>query len=152
MNEEQLNLRNYKKVKLLDLVDIERIKKNKIYDKGNIIIQVSASRGQIFYLYNDDVLETKYVILIPKTKKINMKYLYYILQDELPMFLEKYQTNINIQPEIFKYLDLYIHDDIETQKHIVNILDKLDEQIKKEEELIEKFNDFKEYHLNKMFC
>lgn len=147
-----MNLRNYKKVKLLDLVDIERIKKNKIYDKGNIIIQVSASRGQIFYLYNDDVLETKYVILIPKTKKINMKYLYYILQDELPMFLEKYQTNINIQPEIFKYLDLYIHDDIEIQKHIVNILDKLDEQTKKEQELIEKFKDFKEYHLNKMFC
>lgn len=147
-----MNLRNYKKVKLLDLVDIERVKKNKIYDKGNIIIQVSASRGQIFYLYNDDVLETKYVILIPKTKKINMKYLYYILQDELPMFLEKYQTNINIQPEIFKYLDLYIHDDIETQKHIVNILDKLDEQTKKEQELIEKFKDFKEYHLNKMFC
>lgn len=147
-----MNIRNYKKVKLLDLVDIERVKKNKIYDKGNIIIQVSASRGQIFYLYNDDVLETKYVILIPKTKKINMKYLYYILQDELPMFLEKYQTNINIQPEIFKYLDLYIHDDIETQKHIVNILDKLDEQTKKEQELIEKFKDFKEYHLNKMFC
>lgn len=147
-----MNLRNYKKVKLLDLVDIERVKKDKIYYKGNIIIQVSASKGQILYLYNDDVLETKYVILIPKTKKINMKYLYYILQDELPMFLEKYQTNINIQPEVFKYLDLYIHDDIETQKHIVNILDKLDEQTKKEQELIEKFKDFKEYHLNKMFC
>lgn len=147
-----MNLRNYKKVKLLDLVDIERVKKDKIYYIGNIIIQVSASKGQILYLYNDDVLETKYVILIPKTKKINMKYLYYILQDELPMFLEKYQANINIQPEVFKYLDLYIHDDIETQKHIVNILDKLDEQTKKEQELIEKFKDFKEYHLNKMFC
>ena len=147
-----MNLKNYKKVKLLDLVDIERVKKNKIYDKGNIIIQVSASRGQIFYLNNDDVLETKFVILIPKTNKINMKYLYYILQDELPMFLEKYQTDINIQPEIFKYLDLYIHDDIETQKHIVNILDKLDEQTKKEQELIEKFKDFKEYHITKMFC
>lgn len=147
-----MDLRNYKKVNLLDLVDIERVKKNKIYDKGNIIIQVSASRGQIFYLNNDDVLETKYVILIPKTKKINMKYLYYILQDELPMFLEKYQTDINIQPEIFKYLDLYIHNDIETQKHIVNILDKLDERIKKEEELLQQYKDFKEYHLNKMFC
>ena len=147
-----MNLRNYKKVKLLDLVDIERVKKNKIYDKGNIIIQVSASRGQMFYLYNDDILETKYVILIPKTKKINMKYLYYILQDELPIFLKKYQTDINIQPEIFKYLDLSIHNDIETQNHIVNILDKLDERTKKEEELVLLFKDFKEYHLNKMFC
>lgn len=147
-----MNLRNYKKVKLLDLVDIERVKKNKIYEKGNIIIQVSASRGQIFYLYNDDILETKYVILIPKTKKINMKYLYYILQDELPIFLKKYQTDINIQPEIFKYLELSIHNDIETQNHIVNILDKLDERTKKEEELLLLCKDFKEYHLNKMFC
>ena len=147
-----MNLRNYKKVKLLDLVDIERVKKNKIYDKGNIIIQVSASRGQILYLNHDTTVGNQYIVLTCKDNKIiNTKYLYYIISDSLPEFLAKYQTGINIQPEVFKYLDLYIHDDIETQKHIVNILDKLDEQIKKEEELIEKFNDFKEYHLNKMF-
>ena len=46
-----MNLKDYKKVKLLDLVDIERAKKNKVYEKGNIIIQVSASKGQIFYLW-----------------------------------------------------------------------------------------------------
>ncbi len=148
-----MNLRNYKKVKLLDLVDIERAKKDKIYNKGNIIIQVSASKGQIFYLEQDTTLGSKYIVLTCKDNKIiNTKYLYYIISDSLPEFLEKYQTVINIQPEVFKYLDLYIHDDIETQKHIVNILDKLDEQTKKEQELIEKFKDFKEYHLNKMFC
>ena len=148
-----MNLRNYKKVKLLDLVDIERVKKNKIYDKGNIIIQVSASRGQILYLNHDTTVGSQYIVLTCKDNKIiNTKYLYYIISDSLPEFLAKYQTGINIQPEVFKYLNLYIHDDIETQKHIVNILDKLDEQTKKEQELIEKFNDFKEYHLNKMFC
>ena len=146
-----MNLRNYKKVKLLDLVDIERAKKNKIYDKGNIIIQVSASKGQIFYLDHDTTVESKYIVL-KDNKVINTKYLYYVISDLLPEFLAKYQTGINIQPEVFNYMELVIHNDIETQNHIVNILDKLDERTKKEEELLLLCKDFKEYHLNKMFC
>ena len=146
-----MNLRNYKKVKLLDLVQIERAKKDKIYNKGNIIIQVSASKGQIFYLDHDTTVESKYIVL-KDNKVINTKYLYYVISDLLPEFLAKYQTGINIQPEVFKYMELVIHNDIETQNHIVNILDKLDERTKKEEELLLLCKDFKEYHLNKMFC
>ena len=146
-----MNLQNYKKVKLLDLVQIERAKKDKIYNKGNIIIQVSASKGQIFYLDHDTTVESKYIVL-KDNKVINTKYLYYVISDLLPEFLAKYQTGINIQPEVFKYMELVIHNDIETQNHIVNILDKLDERIKKEEELLLLCKDFKEYHLNKMFC
>ena len=146
-----MNLRNYKKVKLLDLVQIERAKKDKIYSKGNIIIQVSASKGQIFYLDHDTTVESKYIVL-KDNKVINTKYLYYVISDLLPEFLAKYQTDINIQPEVFKYMELVIHNDIETQNHIVNILDKLDERTKKEEELLLLCKDFKEYHLNKMFC
>ena len=146
-----MNLRNYKKVKLLDLVQIERAKKDKIYNKGNIIIQLSASKGQIFYLDHDTTVESKYIVL-KDNKVINTKYLYYVISDLLPEFLAKYQTDINIQPEVFKYMELVIHNDIETQNHIVNILDKLDERTKKEEELLLLCKDFKEYHLNKMFC
>ena len=146
-----MNLQNYKKVKLLDLVQIERAKKDKIYNKGNIIIQVSASKGQIFYLDHDTTVESKYIVL-KDNKVINTKYLYYVISDLLPEFLAKYQTDINIQPEVFKYMELVIHNDIETQNHIVNILDKLDERTKKEEELLLLCKDFKEYHLNKMFC
>ena len=146
-----MNLRNYKKVKLLDLVQIERAKKDKIYNKGNIIIQVSASKGQIFYLDHDTTVESKYIVL-KDNKVINTKYLYYVISDLLPEFLAKYQTGINIQPEVFKYMELVIHKDIETQNHIVNILDKLDERTKKDEELLLLCKDFKEYHLNKMFC
>lgn len=146
-----MNLRNYKKVKLLDLVQIERAKKDKIYYKGNIIIQVSASKGQIFYLDHDTTVESKYIVL-KDNKVINTKYLYYVISDLLPEFLAKYQTGINIKPEVFKYMELVIHNDIETQNHIVNILDKLDERTKKEEELLLLCKDFKEYHLNKMFC
>ena len=147
-----MNLKDYKKVKLLDLVDIERAKKNKVYEKGNIIIQVSASKGQIFYLEEDTTVESKYIILTCKNNKIiNTKYLYYVISDLLPKFLVKYQTGINIHPEVFNYMELVINDDIKTQEHIAKIFDKIDEDIKKEEELLKKYQDFKKYHNGKMF-
>lgn len=147
-----MNLKDYKKVKLLDLVDIERAKKNKVYEKSNIIIQVSASKGQIFYLEEDTTVENQYIILTCKNNKIiNTKYLYYVINDLLPKFLAKYQTGINIQPEVFNYMELVIHDDIKTQEHIAKIFDKIDEDIKKEEELLKKYQDFKKYHNEKMF-
>lgn len=147
-----MNLKDYKKVKLLDLVQIERAKKDKIYNKGNIIIQVSASKGQIFYLEQNTTVESQYVVLTCNNKVINTKYLYYIISDLLPEFLAKYQTGINIQPEVFNYMELVIHDDIKTQEHIAKIFDKIDEDIKKEEELLKQYQDFKKYHLDKMFC
>ncbi len=147
-----MNLKDYKNVKLLDLVQIERAKKDKIYNKGNIIIQVSANKGQIFYLDEGTTVESKYIVLTCKdTKVINMKYLYYVISDLLPEFLAKYQTGINVQPEVFNYMELDIHDDIKTQEHIVKIFDKIYEDIKKEEELLKKYQDFKRYHLEKMF-
>ena len=147
-----MNLKDYKKVKLLDLVDIERAKKNKVYEKGNIIIQVSASKGQIFYLEEDTTVESQYIILTCKNNKIiNTKYLYYVISELLPKFLVKYQTGMNIKPEVFNYMELIIHDNIKTQEHIAKIFDKIDEDIKKEEELLKKYQDFKKYHNEKMF-
>ena len=147
-----MNLKDYKKVKLLDLVDIERAKKNKVYNKGNIIIQVSASKGQIFYLEEDTSVESQYIILNCKNNNItDTKYLYYVISSLLPEFLTKYQTGINIQPEVFNYMELVIHNDIKTQEHIAKIFDKIDEDIKKEEKLLKKYQDFKKYHLGKMF-
>lgn len=144
-----MKLKEYKDIYLLDIADMERVEKNKIYNKGNIIIQISATKGQIFYLEENQKVENKYIILKPK--RINNKYLYYILQNELPNFLKKYQTDLNIQPESFKFLKLKIHTDLATQKHIAQILTTLDEEIKENEQLLNKYQNFKKYHLEKMF-
>ena len=48
-------------------------------------------------------------------------------------------------------MELVIHDDVNTQENIAKIFDKIDEYIKKEEELLKKYQDFKKYHLGKMF-
>lgn len=144
-----MNLQDYKKVNLLDLVEIERAKKGKIYQVGNIIIQVSASRGQIIYLDKKQEVEPQYIVL--KVNEVNSKYLYYLLEEELPRFLKKYQTGINIQPDVFKHLNISIHTDIQTQNYIANLMDKLEEDIKKEVLLLEEYKNFKKYHLDNMF-
>ena len=143
-------LNEFKEINLLDIVNIEKAKKDKQYEKGNIIIQVYATKGQIFYLENKQIVESKYIVLIPKIK-IHSKYLYYILSDVLPDFLIKYQTDINIQPEIFKFLKLKIHSDINIQNKIADILSNIDKQIENENKEIEKIKDFKKWHLDKMF-
>ena len=75
-------------------------------------------------------MESQYIILTCKNNKIiNTKYLYYVINDLLPKFLAKYQTGINIQPEVFNYMELVIHDDINTQEHIAKIFDKIDEDM-----------------------
>lgn len=91
------------------------------------------------------------MLICKDNKVINNKYLYYLISDQLPEFLSKYQTGINIQPEVFNYMELVIHDDIKTQEHIAKIFDKIDEDIKKEEELLKQYQDFKKWHLDKMF-
>lgn len=144
-----MNLQDYKKVNLLDLVEIERAKKGKIYQVGNIIIQVSASRGQIIYLDKKQEVEPQYIVL--KVNEVNSKYLYYLLEEELPRFLKKYQTGINIQPNVFKHLNISIHTDIQAQNYIANLMDKLEEDIKKEVLLLEEYKNFKKYHLDNMF-
>lgn len=144
-----MNLQDYKKVNLLDLVEIERAKKGKIYQVGNIIIQVSASRGQIVYLDKKQEVEPQYIVL--KVNEVNSKYLYYLLEEELPRFLKKYQTGINIQPDVFKHLNISIHTDIQTQNYIANLMDKLEEDIKKEVLLLEEYKNFRKYHLDNMF-
>ena len=146
----EVNLNKYQKVNLLSLVDIETAKKNKIYKKGCIIIQIHATRGQIYYLNEDKTVESKYAVLIPKN--VCGHYLYYILEKELPHFLKKHQTTLNIQPEIFKYLELVIHDDIQTQEYIAEILSHIDNLIGAEQKLLEEFKDLKDYHVDKMFA
>ena len=145
-----MELNQYKKMNLLDIVNIERAQKSKKYQEGNIIIQVSASKGQILYLKEPQYVESKYVVLKPKIE-ICSKYLYYILNNCMFDFLRIYQSDINIQPEVFKFLNIDIHTNINTQRKIAEILTNIDDRISSEESMIGKIKDFKKWHLEKMF-
>ena len=146
---EELQNEPSKVVKLYDVAEIERVKKNQVYSKGTLYLQFSATDKTIRYLDKSSTLETKFGIIKPKG--INSKYLYFILQKELPNFLARYLSGININPDIFKYFKFQIHSTAVAQAKAVKALE-LAELAELAEQQVQSWKDFKKYHLDKMFC
>lgn len=147
-----MNLYDRSTVKLLDIASIERAKKEKLYPAGAILIQVSATKGQMKILDVPQEVETKYAVIQLNTDKVLPSYLFFVLHMVMPRFLCLYQTTINIQIDVFKHLELEIHNDIKTQHQIVEVFDLLDKVIDDEQRAIYKLKDFKQWHLDTMFC
>ena len=140
---------NYEWKKLTDLVKIERAKKGKTYKAGSIKIQMSATRGQMFYLATDQEVETYYAVMEPITE-INTFYLFEILQEDTERFLSIYQTGLNITTDIFDYWEVPIHKKIETQNQFAKILYDMNNLISQEETAIQFYQDYKDFHLQKL--
>ena len=139
-----------KEIKLTDIVDIERAKKGKMYDAGCVIIQVSATDGQIYVLNEIQEVETKYAVIIPKID-VNGFYLKIAIEKELPKFLHQNQTGMNLQMDSFNTLKIKLHNR-ETQDYLEQILKKYDDGLEKEREIIDELKDMKKYYLANMFC
>ena len=148
--ETEKGLARHESVELLKIADIERSKKGKVYKKGNILIQLSATRGQMVYLEKDSEVESKYGVFSVKDG-INTKYLYYILTMTMPQFLSIYQTGLNIVPDVFRFMEIKVHTDRHVQNDIANLFDKLDKIETQYQEEIAKWKDIKSYHLDNMF-
>lgn len=144
-------LKKHKSVKFSEIADIERAKSGVTYAAGSTLIQVSATKGQLVFMEQAGTADGKYAVITPKSG-INGRYLYFILDMVLPYFLGAYQTGLNINPEIFKFLSLEIHTERETQEHIAATLDLLQSQIDEEENIINGIKKVKEFHLDKMFA
>lgn len=136
-------------INLLDIATIERSKKNKTYKKGSILIQLSATKGQMIYLDDDTKVDSKYGVFETDKDKVEPRYLYYVLKMSMPDFLTRYQTGLNIKPEIFDSFKVKVHRSLEVQKIIVKILDSFNVDL--EEKEVEKYKKIKEYHLDNMF-
>lgn len=132
---------------IFDLADFERVKKGKVYEAGTVYIQLSATDGKVRYLCESKELETKYGVFIPKSKYLGTRYLFYMLEFEMPEFLTRYQCGMNINPDIFKYLQVTYYPETKYQKQLVIALDGIqlqyDEELKRKEE----WKYFKKYHL-----
>ena len=139
-----------KEIKLTDIVDIERAKKGKMYDAGCVIIQVSATDGQIYVLDEIQEVETKYAVIIPKID-VNRFYLKIAIEKELPKFLHQNQTGMNLQMDSFNVLKIKLHNR-ETQDYLEQILKKYDDGLEKEREIIDELKDMKKYYLANMLC
>lgn len=146
---------NCRSFSLLDIADIERAVKGKIYPSGTCYIQVSAARRkgleQFKMLHTDSELESKYVAILPKVKTIPFYFLI-ALNNSADEFMERYVgTNINIQVENFKYFKLKFHDDIKIQKHIAEQFEIIEKYEEYERQTISRYKGVKEWCLDNMF-
>lgn len=144
-------IKKYKSYKLLDIVQIEKAKKGKVYPKGCTLIQLSATKGEMEYLDKDQPVVQKYGVMIPIKKDINTEYLFRIIQMTMPNFLAVYQTGLNLVPDVFKFMNVFIHDDVEVQNEINELLNMLDRIEENEKKNIQKWKELKAYHLDGMF-
>ena len=149
---EKENLKKTHIISLMDVCEFERSRKGKVYKAGTITIQVSATRGQMSFMESDGNVEPKDGAFTVTDKGIYPKYLYYVMRLAMPHFLERFQTGLNINPEIFKMMRLKVHTDQSTQKTIVNILDRFEMLDSAKEQATERLKDVKKYHLENMFC
>lgn len=136
---------------IFDLAIFERVKKGKIYEAGTVYIQLSATDGKVRYLAENKELETKYGVFIPKSEYIGSRYLYYVLDFEMKAFLAKYQNGMNINPDIFKYLQVTYYPEYKYQKELAMTLDGIQLRCDNEKQEKEEWQYFKKYHIDGMF-
>lgn len=144
-------LDDYKLIKIVEVCTYERAKKGKVYKKGSFCVQVSATRGQTVYIEKDQEIDAKYLVFTLKDGIYNSKYIYIMFTMFLKEFLMRVQTGINIVPEVFEEYEIFIHQDINIQNKIEEIISGIDERIQEEEKEIQNCKDLKKYHLETMF-
>lgn len=139
------------RIPVLDIADFERVQQGKVYKYGSVYIQLSATDGVVRYLTEDKELETKYGVFTPKSENLGTRYLYYILEFEMEAFLARYQCGININPDIFKHLQVTYFPETKYRIAIVNTLNNIQYREEYEAATLDGYKEFKEYHLDGMF-
>ena len=115
-----IDFTSYEEVKLKDVAEFARVKKDKIYPAGTSTIQISASLGETGYLDKPSKLNAKYVAIIPQAG-INSKYFNIVLQKNIHQFMSKYATGLNIKAKEVGNFPIQLHNN-ETQEAIVKFV------------------------------
>ena len=136
---------------VLELADFERVKKEKVYKAGTIYIQLSATDGIVRYLDEDKELEEKYGVFIPKSEYICALALYYAIESEISEFLSRYQSGLNINPDIFKYMKITHFPEQKYQKELEEIIRGFESAIHMEQDMHENLIQYKKSSLSAMF-
>lgn len=136
-------------MKLTEICEIERVKKDKLYPKDTILIQVSATQGDTILLEEAQECESKYVALTPKID-YEPVFLFESIKLSMDSFLERYKAGPNIQVEAFKFFDVKMVP-IKKQRQIAITIKIYDLLYKKWEKIIELEKDLKKNMLDSMF-
>lgn len=142
---------NHCVLELKELATIERAIKGKVYKKGCMLLQISATNGDFIYLEKDSEVEAKYAVIIPNPD-INSKYLYLSIGANLEKYLLKVQQVMNISLEDVYKIPVCYHLNKITQMKFVAILETL-EKIEKLAKMNNELNkEEKKFLLENMFC
>lgn len=144
-----IDFKNYEVVKLRDVADFERAKKDKVYPAGTSTLQISATRGQIGYLEISRTVETKHVAIIPR-EGIDPYYFNAVLQKGVERFMQKYATGLNIQEQEVGNFEICLHN-TDTQKVVAETVNFNEKQAKIIETQIEQLKELKKNALANMF-
>ena len=144
-----VDFRTYEVVKLEDVAEYATAKQGKIYPAGTTTLQISATRGDIGFLFEPGYIHTKNVAIIPQTG-IDPLYFNIAMQRNIDLFMHKYATGINIQEHEVGKFPIYLHD-YETQKAIVAMFRQLEHEMVVERDTISALKDLKSNMLKNMF-
>lgn len=86
-----------KELALGDIAEVERAKKSKIYRKGAIVIQLSATKGQIGQLTSDGEVDEKYAVI--NSLLFDDDYLFNLLKLRVPKHFHRVQEGLNVKFE-----------------------------------------------------
>ncbi|HGA1493715.1 TPA: restriction endonuclease subunit S [Streptococcus suis] len=138
-----------KLTKITELASIER-SSGRSYPADCILIQVSATDGQVLYHAEEAEVPAKYAV-VTANDKVLPKYLYHAISCQAGHFIYTVQTGLNIQMDALNEMKLKIHTDLEKQAEVVRYLDVIEKMEAKEEATIELLKQAKQTHLSKMF-
>lgn len=144
-----VDFRTYEVVKLEDVAEYARAKQGKVYPAGTTTLQISATRGDIGFLFEPGYIHTKNVAIIPQTG-IDPLYFNIAMQRNIDLFMHKYATGINIQEHEVGKFPIYLHD-YETQKSIVLMFRQLEHEMEVERDTVNALKDLKNNMLKNMF-
>lgn len=145
-----------RRININDICELERSQKDKVYDAGTCYVQMSAvsNSNKMWHMLEHDSTVTagKYMMFLPKDgQRYDHEYIYLMLEREIPKFLVRYATTLNVQDEAFKHLTILWIDDDNERMQFTKLLTAFQELIDKEIKLDDSISMFKKVMLDLMF-
>lgn len=140
---------NIKHCELKDVATWERAKAGKVYPAGCSALQISATKGGIFYLDGPQEVESKYVVITP-SNDIEHFYFNIVLKRNINKFLYAYKSGLNIQANDVGHYPIDLHD-YDKQVEIAKVVTKLDAMAEQKKQTAETLQNFKSESLHSMF-
>lgn len=85
--------------RLKDIAFVERAKKGKTYPQGSIVIQMSATKGQVGLLKSNGEVGSQYAVAVIDYRAGDSGYWFYYLKQAIPKWFRRVQEGLNAKLE-----------------------------------------------------